>query len=208
MASYIGTPTSRIDGVAKVTGAAKYAAEFNVPGLAYGSVVTSTIAKGRITRIDHQRRHARSGRDRRADAREPAADAGQRPSLQGRRGARRVAVPSALRRQDHVQRPADRAGRRRNLGSSAFRGLVGQGGLSAGAACHRPAPPARSRHAGRDPERSDGGDVRAAEAARQCRSGAGRGQGASRGRILCPDRAPQSDGALRLDRDLSTATAN
>jgi xanthine dehydrogenase YagR molybdenum-binding subunit len=52
MASYIGTPTSRIDGVAKVTGAAKYAAEFNVPGLAYGSVVTSTIAKGRITRID------------------------------------------------------------------------------------------------------------------------------------------------------------
>ncbi len=52
MTSYIGTPTSRVDGVAKVTGAAKYAAEFNVPGLAYGSVVTSTIAKGRITRID------------------------------------------------------------------------------------------------------------------------------------------------------------
>ncbi|MGC1352891.1 MAG: hypothetical protein WA858_24425, partial [Xanthobacteraceae bacterium] len=52
MTSYIGTPTSRVDGVAKVTGAAKYAAEFSVPGLAYGSVVTSTIAKGRITRID------------------------------------------------------------------------------------------------------------------------------------------------------------
>jgi xanthine dehydrogenase YagR molybdenum-binding subunit len=52
MASYIGTATSRIDGVAKVTGAAKYAAEFNEPGLLYGSVVTSTIAKGRITRID------------------------------------------------------------------------------------------------------------------------------------------------------------
>ena len=52
MASYIGTPTSRIDGVAKVTGAAKYAAEFNVPRLAYGSIVTSTIAKGRIARID------------------------------------------------------------------------------------------------------------------------------------------------------------
>jgi xanthine dehydrogenase YagR molybdenum-binding subunit len=52
MAPYIGTSTSRIDGFAKVTGAAKYAAEFNVPGLAYGSVVTSTIAKGRIARID------------------------------------------------------------------------------------------------------------------------------------------------------------
>jgi len=52
MAPYIGTSTSRVDGFAKVTGSAKYAAEFNVPGLAYGSVVTSTIAKGRIVRID------------------------------------------------------------------------------------------------------------------------------------------------------------
>jgi xanthine dehydrogenase YagR molybdenum-binding subunit len=52
MASYIGTGTSRIDGVAKVTGEAKYAAEFNAPGLLHSSVVTSTITKGRITRID------------------------------------------------------------------------------------------------------------------------------------------------------------
>src|SRR5262245_42531735 len=52
MAPYIGTPTSRVDGIAKVTGAAKYAAEFSLPGLAYASVVTATIAKGRITRID------------------------------------------------------------------------------------------------------------------------------------------------------------
>jgi xanthine dehydrogenase YagR molybdenum-binding subunit len=51
-APYIGTATSRVDGIAKVTGAAKYAAEFNVPGLVYGSIVTSTITKGRITRID------------------------------------------------------------------------------------------------------------------------------------------------------------
>jgi xanthine dehydrogenase YagR molybdenum-binding subunit len=52
MAPYIGTATSRIDGIAKVTGAAKYAAEFNTPGLAHASVVCSTIAKGRIARID------------------------------------------------------------------------------------------------------------------------------------------------------------
>ena len=52
MAPYIGTGTSRIDGVAKVTGEAKYAAEFNAAGLLHSSVVTSTIAKGRITRID------------------------------------------------------------------------------------------------------------------------------------------------------------
>ena len=52
MTPYIGTGTSRIDGVAKVTGTAKYAAEFNAPGLLHGSIVTSTIAKGRIRRID------------------------------------------------------------------------------------------------------------------------------------------------------------
>ena len=52
MAAYIGSATPRIDGVSKVTGTAKYAAEFNVPGLLYGSVVTATIAKGRIVHID------------------------------------------------------------------------------------------------------------------------------------------------------------
>jgi xanthine dehydrogenase YagR molybdenum-binding subunit len=52
MAPYIGTATSRVDGRAKVTGAAKYAGEFNAPGLAYGFVIESTIPKGRIARID------------------------------------------------------------------------------------------------------------------------------------------------------------
>jgi xanthine dehydrogenase YagR molybdenum-binding subunit len=52
MKPYIGTATPRVDGRAKVTGQAQYAAEFNVPGLAHASVVTSTIAKGRIARID------------------------------------------------------------------------------------------------------------------------------------------------------------
>jgi xanthine dehydrogenase YagR molybdenum-binding subunit len=52
MARYIGKEMSRVDGVAKVTGKAKYAAEFQVPGLAYGFIVTGTIAKGRITAID------------------------------------------------------------------------------------------------------------------------------------------------------------
>ena len=50
--TYIGTATSRVDGRAKVTGAAKYAGEFNQPGLAHSSVVTSTIAKGRIAHIE------------------------------------------------------------------------------------------------------------------------------------------------------------
>jgi xanthine dehydrogenase YagR molybdenum-binding subunit len=50
--NYIGRPISRVDGRAKVTGAAKYAAEYNVPNLAYGYVVSSAIAKGRIKKID------------------------------------------------------------------------------------------------------------------------------------------------------------
>lgn len=50
--NYIGKPTSRVDGRAKVTGEAKYAAEFNVPNLTYGYVVSSEIAKGKITKID------------------------------------------------------------------------------------------------------------------------------------------------------------
>ncbi|MFL6792994.1 MAG: xanthine dehydrogenase family protein molybdopterin-binding subunit, partial [Bradyrhizobium sp.] len=52
MTAYIGTATSRVDGRAKVTGEAKYAGEFNVPGLVYGYVVESTIPTGRITGID------------------------------------------------------------------------------------------------------------------------------------------------------------
>jgi xanthine dehydrogenase YagR molybdenum-binding subunit len=52
MTPYIGTATSRVDGPAKVTGKAKYAGEFNASDLAYASVVESTIAKGRIIRID------------------------------------------------------------------------------------------------------------------------------------------------------------
>jgi xanthine dehydrogenase YagR molybdenum-binding subunit len=48
----IGKPVSRIDGPAKVTGRAKYAAEFSAPDLAYGFVVSSVVAKGRIKSID------------------------------------------------------------------------------------------------------------------------------------------------------------
>jgi xanthine dehydrogenase YagR molybdenum-binding subunit len=49
---FIGQPTSRVDGRQKVTGGATYAAEFDVPGLAYGAIVRSTVAKGRIASID------------------------------------------------------------------------------------------------------------------------------------------------------------
>lgn len=42
----------RVDGLEKVTGKAKYFAEFKLPGLTYGVLVPSTITKGKITSID------------------------------------------------------------------------------------------------------------------------------------------------------------
>ncbi|AVH60375.1 MULTISPECIES: xanthine dehydrogenase family protein molybdopterin-binding subunit [Streptomyces] len=51
--TYIGQAVSRVDGQAKVTGQATYAAEFDPgPRMTYGVVVGSTIANGRITSID------------------------------------------------------------------------------------------------------------------------------------------------------------
>jgi xanthine dehydrogenase YagR molybdenum-binding subunit len=50
--NHIGKPYNRVDGPAKVTGAAKYTAEYYVPDLLHGYVMNSAIAKGRITSID------------------------------------------------------------------------------------------------------------------------------------------------------------
>ena len=48
----IGRPISRIDGPLKVAGRARYAAEFPMDGMLYAAVHFSTIARGRISRID------------------------------------------------------------------------------------------------------------------------------------------------------------
>ncbi|MGO4834571.1 xanthine dehydrogenase family protein molybdopterin-binding subunit, partial [Rhizobiaceae sp. 2RAB30] len=50
--SAIGNSVSRIDGPDKVTGKARYAAEHAAEGLVYGWIVSSAIARGRVTRID------------------------------------------------------------------------------------------------------------------------------------------------------------
>ena len=48
----VGKPLDRVDGRDKVTGKAKYSAEFPLPGLTYGVLKTSDVAKGKITSID------------------------------------------------------------------------------------------------------------------------------------------------------------
>jgi len=50
--SPLGKPLDRVDGMLKVTGQARYAGEFPEQGLLHGSVVSSTIARGRVLRID------------------------------------------------------------------------------------------------------------------------------------------------------------
>lgn len=48
----IGTPLPRIDALAKVTGAARYSAEFDEAELLHGVVVNTPVPRGRITVID------------------------------------------------------------------------------------------------------------------------------------------------------------
>src|SRR5215210_3846522 len=61
MARYIGKEMSRVDGVAKVTGRAKYAAEFRVPNLAYGFIVLGSVARGTIKAIDTREAESSAG---------------------------------------------------------------------------------------------------------------------------------------------------
>jgi xanthine dehydrogenase YagR molybdenum-binding subunit len=48
----IGKPLARVDGRAKVTGAARYAAEFNQPNQTYAVIVGSSVGRGHVTRVD------------------------------------------------------------------------------------------------------------------------------------------------------------
>lgn len=48
----IGAPMNRVDGRLKVTGGARFSAEMPIANVAYAVMVTSTIARGRITHMD------------------------------------------------------------------------------------------------------------------------------------------------------------
>jgi len=48
---HIGQPTRRVDGRLKVTGQAKYAAEYNTPDLLHGYIVSASIPAGRIAAL-------------------------------------------------------------------------------------------------------------------------------------------------------------
>ncbi|MFB4268417.1 xanthine dehydrogenase family protein molybdopterin-binding subunit [Nonomuraea sp. GTA35] len=48
----VGKPVDRVDGRAKTSGQARFAAEYPYPGLAYAALVHATIARGRVTGFD------------------------------------------------------------------------------------------------------------------------------------------------------------
>lgn len=50
----LGSSMARIDGLAKVTGTALYAAEYPIENTAEGVIVTATISRGTVTRIDSE----------------------------------------------------------------------------------------------------------------------------------------------------------
>ena len=58
---HVGRPISRLDGPVKVRGAAPFAAEFPLEGMAYAAVKFSTVAKGRIASIDTAEAEAAPG---------------------------------------------------------------------------------------------------------------------------------------------------
>src|SRR5262245_24238745 len=48
----IGKPIDRVDGRLKVTGGARFAAEYPLQNVAHAVLITSTVANGRISNID------------------------------------------------------------------------------------------------------------------------------------------------------------
>jgi xanthine dehydrogenase YagR molybdenum-binding subunit len=52
MGSSIGQPLTRLDGVLKTTGSARFAADNHPPGMVYGVLAVSSVARGRVTSLD------------------------------------------------------------------------------------------------------------------------------------------------------------
>ena len=59
--SNIGQPLTRRDGILKVTGSARYAADHHPAGMLYAVLATSSIARGRVTKLDAAAAEAHPG---------------------------------------------------------------------------------------------------------------------------------------------------
>jgi xanthine dehydrogenase YagR molybdenum-binding subunit len=61
MNAILGQPIPRVDGPEKVTGQARYAAEFRPHGLAFAAIVSATIPRGRISAVDTEEAEREAG---------------------------------------------------------------------------------------------------------------------------------------------------
>ncbi|MBW2683559.1 MAG: xanthine dehydrogenase molybdenum-binding subunit XdhA, partial [Deltaproteobacteria bacterium] len=59
----VGKAVQRIDGIAKVTGKARYTDDFTMPGMRVAKYLRSTIAHGRVLTIDTNKARALPGVD-------------------------------------------------------------------------------------------------------------------------------------------------
>jgi len=57
----VGMPVTRVDGPAKVTGAARYSAEISLPGMTHLAIVGATIPHGRVSAVDAGAARAAAG---------------------------------------------------------------------------------------------------------------------------------------------------
>ncbi|MFD4675974.1 xanthine dehydrogenase family protein molybdopterin-binding subunit [Lentzea sp. NPDC058450] len=60
-ANVLGDPVDRVDGAAKVSGEARYSLDHALPGMAWGLLVTSEIAAGRVLDVDVERARTAPG---------------------------------------------------------------------------------------------------------------------------------------------------
>src|SRR5439155_766312 len=56
-----GQPIGRLDGIEKVSGAARYSADVTLPGIVWGTALRSPLPHARILRIDTSKARALSG---------------------------------------------------------------------------------------------------------------------------------------------------
>ena len=111
--SNIGQPLTRRDGVLKVTGAARYAADNHPPGMLYAVLAVSSIARGRVAFLDVAAAKAPSRRRRGDDAGQPAA---ARAGSGRQDQSLHVPARPAAERPGPLRQPADRGGDRRDAG--------------------------------------------------------------------------------------------
>jgi xanthine dehydrogenase YagR molybdenum-binding subunit len=58
---FLGKPLHRVDGQSKVKGEARFTAEFQIPDVAHATLVYSTIAKGKVSKINTDRAKSAKG---------------------------------------------------------------------------------------------------------------------------------------------------